>query len=259
MTNSNLAKIAVSKSLLKEYSVDGTRSVYMNSGTEFQIQLFNDHQDDVACKVFINGEPMSNMIVIRPGERIWLERFTDRAQKFLFETYRVDDNADIRHAIEFNGDITIEFYDRMRTREITVTSDRWNNTPIWVSSEQKWFDNYFNNSGVSLKSSFIPDVSTSSCLNSSVNYVSTASDGCFSTASSTLETGRVTEGSHSKQEFEQVNYDFYNYPFRTEKIKILPLSQKPIHKEDLQKRYCPECGRKVVEKYKFCPYCGNKL
>ena len=53
--------------------------------------------------------------------------------------------------------------------------------------------------------------------------------------------------------------DFENYPFSTETIHILPMSQKPITSSDLQKLYCPNCGRKLNQKYKFCPYCGAKI
>ena len=50
-----------------------------------------------------------------------------------------------------------------------------------------------------------------------------------------------------------------SYPFRTEIIKILPESQKPVYSNDLQKIYCTNCGRKLKNQYKYCPYCGNKI
>jgi hypothetical protein len=73
------------------------------------------------------------------------------------------------------------------------------------------------------------------------------------------ETGRIETGSSSKQEFDNVNIDFEYFPFVTEKIKLLPMSQKPFFVTDLQKVYCPECGRKLKTKYKFCPYCGTQV
>ena len=48
------AKIAVNKSLLKEYSSSKyQRVVYLNDGDEFQIQLFNPEQHPIAAKITI--------------------------------------------------------------------------------------------------------------------------------------------------------------------------------------------------------------
>ena len=63
-------KIARNKSLLKEYAVSDKRIVYLKNGDEFQIQLFNPETEEIAAKITIDGTPLSNDIVIRPGERI---------------------------------------------------------------------------------------------------------------------------------------------------------------------------------------------
>ena len=76
--------------------------------------------------------------------------------------------------------------------------------------------------------------------------------------SNTIETGRISEGGYSSQKFNNVNIDFEYYPFKTEVIKILPVSRKPYNSSDLNKIYCTECGRKLNPKYKFCPYCGTR-
>ena len=36
------------------------------------------------------------------------------------------------------------------------------------------------------------------------------------------------------------------------------MSQKQVNANDLKKKYCPECGRKIKDKFKFCPYCGTE-
>ena len=74
-----------------------------------------------------------------------------------------------------------------------------------------------------------------------------------------IETGRIERGSHSNQSFDYVNIDFEYWSFKTETIHILPKSQKQYSSSDLEKKYCPECGRKIKDKFKFCPFCGNKL
>lgn len=73
------------------------------------------------------------------------------------------------------------------------------------------------------------------------------------------ETGRIEAGSISNQEFDSVNIDFEYFPFTTENVKLLPISQKPYTTNDLHKIYCSECGRKLKTQYKFYPFCGSKI
>ena len=78
--NSQMAKLAINKSLLKEFGND--RTVYLNDGDEFQIQFFNPYDYVIGARIKINGEMMSyNYLVLRPGERVWLDRYIDNAQK----------------------------------------------------------------------------------------------------------------------------------------------------------------------------------
>ena len=74
-----------------------------------------------------------------------------------------------------------------------------------------------------------------------------------------LETGRIGEGRHSNQKFNTINMEFEYWPFRTEMIKIFPESRKPYNSNDIQKLYCPNCGRKIKSKFKYCPFCGHEI
>ena len=100
-------------------------------------------------------------------------------------------------------------------------------------------------------------VSSYSC-GSSMNEKSFKDSYGNDNLSNTIETGRISEGGYSSQKFNNVNIDFEYCPFRTEVIKILPVSRKPYNSSDLNKIYCTECGRKLNPKYKFCPYCGTR-
>ena len=68
-----LAKIAIHKSLLKEYSNSSNeRIVYMNNDTEFQIQIFNPYSYVIGVSLSFNNnyKGNSNLLVLRPGERV---------------------------------------------------------------------------------------------------------------------------------------------------------------------------------------------
>lgn len=271
-----MAKIAVNKSLLKEYvSSEYPRVVYLNNGNEFQIQLFNPEKFIIAAKIFIDGEGLNDMLVLRPGERVWLERYLDKARKFKFSTYEIDDSAEAKEAASNNGEVTVDFY-RVKTKK--------SNPLVFVNNLHDYYypTFYSNKSAINAAQEYSSDLAASSvnsycsgitgdCGDSGVTFTSASTMdslnlelSCACSAepvkcSASIETGRVEEGSYSNQKFSYVNYDFEDYPWKIETIKILPLSRKPYTQEDLQKRYCSNCGRKLSPKHKFCPYCGTKV
>ena len=268
-----LAKIAINKSLLKEYSNSSDeRIVYMNDGTEFQIQLFNPYDYVIGVSFSFNKNDNnfsnSNLLVLRPGERVWLDRYLDNESRLLFSTYEVGASKAVKEAIKNNGNICIKFFKEQITYWI-------NNNIYYYEQPYKYYDNYkiYNTNINDIKnglnscnycqniSSFNGTSITTSATTAeyTCSSASTLSAKDLSENSKFVETGRIEEGKHSNQKFKNVNKNFDYFPFKTEYIKILPISQKQITINDLQKRYCHECGRKLNQKYKFCPFCGKKL
>lgn len=250
--NQNLAKIATNKSLLKEFkNLDNNRVVYLKDNQEFQIQIFNPYNYSICCSISINGIDQSNRLVVKPGQRIWLDRFFDSPQKFKFSTYEVENINQSKNAIKNNGEIKIKFF-REETpycNNYNITYTQYYNTPNYTHSIT---DDYCNNS-----------ITTNYCSNanitSSTNSIVTSASTYYNFNNSSIETGRVERGSQSNQEFSYTNDNFEYWTFRIETIKILPYSQKPITNNDMKKIYCTECGRKLNTKFKYCPYCGQKL
>ena len=269
----SMMAIAIAKSICKEYSTSlYSRVVYLENGQEFQIQLFNPNKFTIGAEIFINDEKLSNRIVLKPGERIWLERYLDINKKFKFSTYEVEANdADVQEAIKDNGKIEVKFYKETKEKwtnsVINLTRNTWWNTttypPIidvfYNSTSSASTENYYDNSLIT--SNYCANLNTN-CATSTSDYCTTLNNYVTSTSSSdkiVCETGMVEAGSVSNQEFDNVNIDFEYLPFVTEKIKLLPISQKPYTVNDLHKIYCTECGRKLKTNYKFCPFCGSKI
>ena len=289
-SNVLMAKVAVNKSLLKEYnnSVQSERVVYLNNGDDFQIQLFNPERTTIGAEVYVNGEKLSGILVLKPGERIWLERFTDKSVKFKFSTYNVEDgySEEVQNAIADNGVITVKFF-KERKKNYWWNDDTSNpikvyynglvyttssDTALKYRNDINMVNSFETNSAMN---DFLKPESTYSkectCnLTSEADSISSYSCGSYmneksfkdsygnDNLSNTIETGRISEGDYSSQKFNNVNIDFEYCPFRTEVIKILPVSRKPYNSSDLNKIYCTECGRKLNPKYKFCPYCGTR-
>lgn len=286
MNNNYYAKLAKNKSLLKEYKTqDCDRTVYLEDGDEFQFQLFNPETVEISARIYIEDTQLSHDIVLRPGERVWIERYTDVSKKFKFVTYIVDgENAQVKKAISHNGLIKIEFFRKRTPSRLTISSPNitWtylnqqsippydygkiycdNNLSISNDILEYTCDNSINvlSGNATTNAGSVNTAFTSiSCASIAEPEYSTAVyNSDFHKDTKELETGRISEGRHSNQKFDTVNMDFEYWPFRTETIKIFPLSRKPYNSKDLRKLYCSNCGRKLNTKYKYCPYCGSKI
>ena len=226
------AKLAINKSLLKEYNNSGERIVYLEDGNEFQIQLFNPLSVTIGADISINDINFSNRLIIKPGERIWLERYLDSPDKFIFSTYKVNgNNSEVKEAIKNNGIIKIKFY--KENKPIQIVSNPICNYNANDNTYTYKFTTACDNT---------PTLGSSSVSTSPINVPSSSftATSCYAVLSSnTIKTA--------------------NWSFKTESIHILPKSQKQYSSSDLEKKYCPECGRKIKDKFKFCPFCGNKL
>lgn len=296
LRNQDFLKLAVNKSILKEYqTAKSNRTVYLKNGTEFQLQLFNPLTFTICADIYINDEKIPNSLVIKPGQRVWLERYLDRAKKFLYETYEVENgNAAVEAAIKNNGLIQVKFYredinKNMYNGQLTTSISSNIDTFRWSDfNDCQVYDNVYNSSitDAKINDSFTTYTSNATARSFSQPTVSTVLYNCTDmitepllsatcdcvqdTAATaittsvnydvrdTKETGRVQEGSKSDQLLHDCDMEFSNWSFRTEYIQILPESEKPYTVSDLQKQYCTECGRKLNPKHKFCPYCGTK-
>ena len=270
ITKDELAKIAISKNLIKEYkSSNSERTVYLNDGTEFQIYLKNPYQTHLGIKISVNNKSIGNMLVLRPGQSFWLDRFLNDNKKFLFSTYNVENTAEMKYATNNNGKVKIEFYHEKEETpyisakiveplyDLSSVTATYNSDTINTCRSSKSFNNPINTccySTVTIESS--ANAAANSKL-TSMSYDTSVS--AKNTNDSYLETGRVEKGGVSRQEFEYCDINFDYYAFKTENILILPTSRKQIRAEETRRRYCSQCGKKVNPKDKFCSNCGAKL
>ena len=253
-TENTLAKIAVNKSLLKEFVSNNQRTVYLKDNSEFQIQIFNPYTYTIGADIYINGSKMSNRIVLKPGERIWLERYLNEARKFLFTTYEIENTSEAISATRNNGEVKLIFYKEQENNNIYIKSINWCDNNLYSSS----FSSSINTYDASTTTLGLSD-SASTYTSCSANIKGIDTSRGISKSIDTIETGRIEKGNYSSQKFQNININFDYWSFKTEVIKLLPISQKPITKNDLKKLYCYNCGHKVNTKFKYCPYCGTKI
>jgi predicted RNA-binding Zn-ribbon protein involved in translation (DUF1610 family) len=221
----------------KQRQKQNGKNVYLHDRTEFEIELHNPTNDSILAKISLNGNRISNSgVVLKPGQRIFLERYLDEDRKFLFETYEVSDSKTNQRAIENNGLVIVEFFNKM----------------LFTNYGHLGGYTYFNN---------VPLLYGSGIINGSFTTTSlgtTSSIGNNSTSEVKIETGRVEKGGESNQEF-GASYEMFNTNVSwVKEWKILPFSAKDITTKDLIKK-CSGCGTKVKDNYKFCPQCGNQV
>lgn len=289
ITNKPMAYITVNKGRTK---IKKDKFVYLENGTEFEIELHNPTQTTVLAKISINNKLISySGIVLRPGERVFLERYLDTPNRFKFETYTVGGNSEeIKKAIELNGLVKVEFYNEDITpnwnqwpvvTSITTSNPSWTTTPTWTLGDQ-YFGTSSTSSTYSLNdtslsftnaTSSIPVGASTYTSNTigGVNLAGTVTASLSSTPSSeprtrslkrkSVETGRVEQGSHSSQSFQTVNKKFYYYTTNVVELHIKPVSQMFVDVKDINKmnKYCVKCGRKSKHNDNFCAGCGNRF
>lgn len=164
------ANIAVSKSRVKLYTNKGELpTYYLQKGQEFQIELFNPTTDDILAKIYLNNKIISQGgLVLRPGQRVFLERFLDTNAKFLFDTYEVSGSDEVKAAIRENGDFRVEFF---KVKKPIPVPDFYYNQPYGGSfGGPTWINNGpICGSGLGYASTSLASGSNSTSVGTAVN------------------------------------------------------------------------------------------
>jgi Zn finger protein HypA/HybF involved in hydrogenase expression len=280
MTTSQRQPEAFVSSGRNRLKIYGGKEVYLKDTQEFEIELYNPTSDVVAAKVYINGNSISNsMLVLKPGERSFLERFLDVAKKFRFETYEVEDSKESKKAIANNGKIRVEFYrERIVQPTITwgssgtlgwpygglstptITPNPYVQTPWPGSTNICAFTTTLDAGSLNINATTSTNTCMYSALQGQAQTQVTGSLGLAETDSQkSVETGRVEQGGFSNQNFENYTGTFEYFAFATVEFQIKPESLKPVEISKLR-QYCPSCRTRIrKQSWKFCPSCGESL
>ena len=234
--------------------------VFLNDGDEFEIELFNPLTVSVLADIKLNGQSISKTgLVVKPGQRVYLDCFIDDKKKFKFSTYEIENSGEALDATQNNGLLEVFFY-----KEDVITLDNWQRKFDRIIVE-KWYPYYpsypwyrptiwygtnsptigGNCVTTNLNNGIIGTTTTSNAYYSSnnVNFSNTSNsvnlsnlniDGSMNSLNS-IETGRVEKGEVSKQKFTEVDMDFEKHYIASTIIQILPESRKPAEVKDVKK------------------------
>lgn len=239
--------------------------VFLNDGDEFEIELFNPLTVSVLADIKLNGQSISKTgLVVKPGQRVYLDCFIDDRKKFKFSTYEIENSGEALDATQNNGLLEVFFY-----KEDVITLDNWKSKFDKIIVE-KWYPVYYptypsypyyrpsvwfgtttptysgclttNGSGIIgsttttnayYSSNNVVNCSYTSDIDLSKTYGSLSSN--MTPINSSIETGRVEKGEASKQKFTEVDMDFENHYIASTIIQILPESRKPAEVKDVKK------------------------
>ena len=236
--------------------------VFLKDGDEFEVELFNPLTVSVLADIKLNGQSISKTgLVIKPGQRVYLDCFIDDRKKFKFSTYEIENSGEALDATQNNGVLEVFFY-----KEDVITLDNWQRKFDRVIVEKyypynpyPWYNPHrvycgsgtITYGGTTLTTngnSFTMDASngliggTTNVYNSSNNINCSYSSqvdlsnlnvaGSLSTNS--IETGRVEKGEKSKQKFTEVDMEFEKHYIASTIIQILPESRKPAEVKQMK-------------------------
>jgi hypothetical protein len=235
--------------------------VFLNDGDEFEIELFNPLTVSVLADIKLNGQSISKTgLVVKPGQRVYLDCFIDDKKKFKFSTYEIENSGEALDATQNNGLLEVFFY-----KEDVITLDNWKskfdriivekyypyNPYPWHNPYTVWYGTNSPTIGGScvttnLNNSIVGTTTTSNAYYSSnnVNFSNTSNSvnlsnlnvaGSNMTPINSIETGRVEKGEVSKQKFTEVDMDFEKHYIASTIIQILPESRKPAEVKDVKK------------------------
>ena len=235
--------------------------VYLNDGEEFQIELHNPLTECALADIKLNGNSISKGgLVLRPGERFYLDCFIDDKKKFIFSTYEVENTEDSVESIAKNGLLEVFFYkesaksiDRSRLNRVIVerhyypyqTNPYWQTTP-WYTTPNVYCSNGNNIIG---QTTFTTSGSNATYTSNSVNLTNlNLTSGSFDSRttpinSTNIETGRVEKGAESSQKFDEVDMDFDNFYISSTVLELLPESRRPIETKELKEK--PEQNKQI--------------
>jgi hypothetical protein len=234
--------------------------VFLNDGDEFEIELFNPLTVSVLADIKLNGQSISKTgLVVKPGQRVYLDCFIDDKKKFKFSTYEIENSGEALDATQNNGLLEVFFY-----KEDVITLDNWQRKFDRIIVE-KWYPVYYPSYPVypyynrpsiwygtsptiggscvttNLTNGIIGTTTTNTyssnnmincsyTSNVNVPYGGTTVNNLFSNS---LETGRVEKGEKSKQKFTEIDMDFEKHYISSTIIQILPESRKPAEVKEV--------------------------
>jgi hypothetical protein len=231
---------------------------FLENDSYFEIELFNPLTVSVLADIKLNGQSISKTgLVVKPGQRVYLDCFIDDRKKFKFSTYEIENSGESLDATANNGVLEVFFY-----KEDVITLDNWQRRfdriivekwypynpypwynpyrPYYVTGAPIYGTTTNNANGIIGTTTTTNAIYSSNSINCSytsnsidLSNLNIAGSNNMNSINS-IETGRVEKGEESKQKFTEVDMDFENHYIASTIIQILPESRKPTEVKNVK-------------------------
>lgn len=224
--------------------------VYLNDSEEFEIELFNPLTECVLADIKLNGQSISKTgLVLKPGQRFYLDCFIDDKKKFIFNTYEVESTLESLSAISNNGKLEVYFY-----KESVVSINNWMGRFNTVIIERYYpsYPTYPYWTTTPYCGTGTPTIYGGTTTNNIIGTTTTNTTTCSFNSipiNSSIETGRVERGSSSKQQFKEIDMEFDKYHISSTILELLPESRKPETASELAKKLSEDPTKKKKKGY----------
>lgn len=137
--------------------------IYLKDGEEFEIELFNPMSENVLAIISLDGKQISSSgLVVRSGQRFYLDCFYDDLKKFVFKTYEIEDNKEAKTATAKNGLLEIQFYKEKILKKYDVekiVEIHHHHYPYY--RRPYWYDGFYYGSGTTtIGSNYLRSITT---------------------------------------------------------------------------------------------------
>jgi hypothetical protein len=233
--------------------------VFLNDEEYFEIEIFNPLTVSVLADIKLNSESISKTgLVIKPGQRIYLDCFIDDRKKFKFSTYQVENSEESIEAIQKNGLLEVFFYkedviimDNWKSKFDKIIIEKWYQPyyypvyptyPTYPNYPKIWYGTTIGTGGTGVINTNGSSTTTNSYYSNNCSYTSNIDLSNLNVSSSissnmnlidSIETGRVEKGEKSSQKFTEVDIAFENSYISSTIIQILPESRKPVDTKEI--------------------------
>ena len=268
-------------SSLDELKAYQGNDIFLNNKDEFQIRLFNPLTDKIGVQVSINGKSSSRLLVLNPGEDVVVDRFIDEQRRMIFETYQYDDGSQsARNAVANNGIIELKFFKEFFPADPTWNSLTTTNFGFSGGTNPPSTLTRCGTSGTYVINTDNVDLTANNVFQCSNNLDFVNDDSKFKSAGiyvnepdcprkrsrkmsksikSLKETGRVSKGVKSAQNFQDADVQFETFSFHIIVYHLKPISEKNSYSKEVRE-YCTTCGYRLRnDKWSYCPKCGERV
>lgn len=240
--------------------------IYLQNGEEFSIELHNPTQNNVVALINLDGKPISKSgLILRSGERIYLDCFMDDLKKFVFDTYNVEDTEESNDAISNNGLLEVFFYNELIVDRVDLTNiprvqehhhhhhhpTRWYpyyQDNIWYGHNTtgngiigQTTTTYNNNSDMNVTLTGSLDMNVSNIL------LNDTSGQINVNAVNSLETGQTIKGEDSLLKFKEIDMALEEEHVSTVSYTLLPESRMPRTIKDVSKASMERISDRLAE------------